>query len=250
MAPQALSFSGAVGDPPAQQALQVGSDAGTVNWTATVELLNGAGWLTISPTSGTASLAQPAIAVAEVNYGALGAAGLFQAVITVTDTDTGFSVAVPVQAVLTSPGGRLVLNQTAFLFRAVQDGPAPPSQTLRVFNDGTAAVNWSLLELPSWLTASAESGTSVPGQGSATTLTADPSGLASGVLQALVTVSAPGATNDPQLFSVTLHVVPTNTPATADIGPNGFLFVAEQGGRSAGGARADDEQRGRRNTHG
>ena len=179
VSPLTLSFSGAVGDPPAQQALQVGSDAGTVNWSATVELLNGAGWLTVSPTSGSATLAQPATVTAQVNFGAL-TAGVFQAVITVTDTDTGFSVAVPVQAVVTSPGGQLLLDQTAFLFRVVEGGFAPPAQTLRVINNGTAAVNWSLSALPTWLTASPPSGTAGVGaaQASAITLAANPSELA------------------------------------------------------------------------
>ena len=101
-----------------------------------------------------------------------------------------------------------------------------------MLSNRTEAVNWSLSELPTWLTASPLSGTAGPGAGqaSAITLAADPSGLAAGVLQALVTVSAPGASNDPQLFSVTLYVVPANTPATADISPHGMLFVAEQAG--------------------
>ena len=232
VSPLTLSFSGAVGDPPAQQALQVGSDAGTVNWSATVELLNGSGWLTVSPTSGSATLQQPATVTVEVNFAALAAAGVFQAVVSVTNTDTGFSIAVPVQAVVTSPGGQLLLDQTAFLFRVAEGGFAPPAQTLRVLNNGTEPVSWSLSELPPWLTASPQSGTAGVGaaQASAITLAANPSGLAAGVLQVLVTVSAPGASNDPQLFTTTLHVVPTNTPATADIGPNGMLFVAEQDG--------------------
>ena len=121
------------------------------------------------------------------------------------------------------------MDQTAFLFRVAEGGSAPPAQTLRVFNDGTGTLNWSLSGLPSWLTASAESETSAPGQGSATTLTADPSALASGVLQALVTVSAPGASNDPQLVTVTLHLVPAATPKQADLTPQGFLFLVEQG---------------------
>ncbi len=232
VSPLTLSFSGAVGDPPAQQALQVGSDAGTVNWSATVELLNGSGWLTVSPTSGSATLQQPATVTVEVNFAALAAAGVFQAVVSVTNTDTGFSIAVPVQAVVTSPGGQLLLDQTAFLFRVAEGGFAPPAQTLRVLNNGTEPVSWSLSELPPWLTASPQSGTAGVGaaQASAITLAANPSGLAAGVLQVLVTVSAPGASNDPQLFTTTLHVVPTNTPVTADIGPNGMLFVAEQDG--------------------
>ena len=235
VSPLSLSFSGTVGDPPAQQALQVGSDAGTVNWSATVDLLNGTGWLTVSPTSGTATLAQPSTVTAEVNFAAL-AAGVFQAVITVTDTDTGFPVAVPVQAVVTSPGGQLLLDRTAFLFQVAEGGFAPPAQTLRVLNNGTEAVNWSLSSLPSWLTASPASGTAGVGtaKASAITLAANPSGLAAGVLQVLVTVSAPGASNNPQLFTATLQVAPTAPPATADIGPNGMLFVVEQDGALPG----------------
>ena len=106
VSPLSLSFSGSVGDPPAQQALQVGSDAGTVNWTASADLLNGAGWLTVSPASGIATLAQPATVTAEVNFAAL-AAGVFQAVITVTDTDTGFSVCSP------RPGSRDLAGRPA-----------------------------------------------------------------------------------------------------------------------------------------
>ena len=121
------------------------------------------------------------------------------------------------------------------MFRVAEGGFASPAQTLRVLNNGTEAVNWSLSSLPTWLTASPTSGTAGVGaaQASAITLAANPSGLAAGVLQGLVTVSAPGASNNPQLFSVTLHVVPTNTPATADITLNGMLFVAEQDGALA-----------------
>ena len=131
VAPQSLSFSAVVGAASQRQTLQVGSDAGTVNWTATVELLNGTGWLTVSPGSGTATLEQAATITVEVNFGALAAGGVFQAVITVTDTASDFSVTVPVQAVVTLLGGRLVLDQTAFVFRVAEGGFAPPAQTLQ-----------------------------------------------------------------------------------------------------------------------
>ena len=60
------------------------------NWSATRELLNGTDWLTVSPTSSTASLDQPATVSVEFNYAALDTAGLFQVVITVTDKATDF----------------------------------------------------------------------------------------------------------------------------------------------------------------
>ncbi len=226
--PRVLGFSATVGDPPARQGLQIGSDGEPVNWTATVSLLNGTGWLTVSPSSGTATLAQPAIVIAEVNYSALGGAGVFQAEITVTDTATGSSIAVQVTAVLSAPVARLSLSQTAFVFQGVTNWPPPP-QSLTVFNQGTATLNWSLSELPSWLTASPQSGTAGAGSSSLVTLTADLTGEASRINQVLVTVSAPGASNAPQLFTATLNVVSTSTAASADLSPNGMLFVAEQG---------------------
>ncbi len=223
-----LGFFGTVGDSPARQGFQIGSDGEPVNWTATVRLLNGSGWLTVSPSSGAASLAQPAVVIATVNYGALGGAGVFQAVITVTDTATGSSVTVQVTAVLSAPVARLSLSQTSFTFQGTSGWPPPP-QSLTVFNQGAGTLNWSLSGLPSWLTASPPSGTAGAGSSSLVTLTANLTGQATGVFQALVTASAPGASGDPQLVSVTLNVVSTSTAPLADLSPNGMLFVAEDG---------------------
>ena len=195
-----------------------------------VELLNGTDWLTISPTSGTASFGQPATVTGEVNLDALTSAGLFQAVITVADTATGVSVEVPVTAVLSAPGGRLSLNQTAFLFQSVSFGAPTSSQTLTISNEGDGTLNWSLSGLPSWLTASAQSGTATAGAlGASVTLTADPSSFGSGINTALLTVSAPWASNNPQVVAVVLLTVPGATPATAEVSPNALVFVAEQG---------------------
>ena len=230
--PLDLSFSAIVGAAPAGQALQIGSDGGPVNWTAMVELLNGTDWLTISPTFGTASFDQPATVTVEVNLDALASAGLFQAVITVTDPANEFSVEVPVAVVVSAPGGRLLLDPPAFVFRAASTASGPLSRTLRVINDGDGTLNWSISgNLPPWLTVSPNTGTAGAGvaQASTTTLTANLTGLGSGVNQVLLQVSAPGASNDPQLVTVTLHVVPAATPAQADLTPQGFLFVVEEG---------------------
>ena len=233
VAPQALSFSAVFGAAPERQALQIGSDAGTVNWTASVELLNGSGWLTVSPASGTATLQQPATASAEVNFAALAAAGLFQAVITVTDTATGFSVAVPVVVVLSAPGARLLIDPPVVVFTTASTATGSLSQTLRVINEGEATLDWSISavsgNLPAWLTISPSTGTAGAGQASTPTLTANPEGLGSGVNQVLLGVSAPGANNDPQLVTVTLRVVPADTPASADVSPTGCSSSLSRG---------------------
>ena len=234
--PLELSFSGVVGDAPASQNLQIGSDGGPVNWTATVTLLNGSDWLTISPTSGIASFELPATVTVEVNFAALGAAGLFQAVITVTDPESEVSFEIPVAVVVSAPGGRLLIDPSVIVFTAASTATSSLSQTLRVINQGEGSLQWSISptegNLPSWLSFSSSTGTAGPGasQASQTILTADPEGLGSGVNQVLLQVSAPGSSNTPQLLAVTLHVVPAATPASADISPNWLLFLAEPGG--------------------
>ena len=234
--PLELSFSGVVVDAPASQNLQIGSDGGPVNWTATMDLLNGDGWLTISPTSGIASFELPATVTVEVNFAALGAAGLFQAVITVTDPESEVSFEIPVAVALSAPGGRLLIDPSAIVFTAASTATSSLSQTLRVINLGEGSLPWSISavsgSLPSWLSISSSTGTAGPGapQASQMTLTADPEDLGSGVNQVLLQVSAPGASNTPQLLTVTLHVVPADTPGRGDLTPQAFLFLAEPSG--------------------
>ena len=237
--PRALDISAIVGAAPTQHVIRVNEEIPdceideTFSANISVTFLNGTGWLS-APPSVTFAPGQANSFTVTVNYTALLGPGVYQALIILTGTDPGtgepFQIIIPVTVTLSGARARLALSQTAFLFQVAQDGPALRSRRLRVYNPGIGTLNWSLSGLPSWLTASPLSGTSNAGQSSATTLTADPTGLAPGVLQALVTVSAPGATNDPQLFSVTLLVAPAATPASADISPQGLLFVAEQGG--------------------
>ena len=234
--PLELSFSGVVGDAPASQNLQIGSDGGPVNWTAAVTLLNGDDWLTISPPEGIASFDLPATVTVEVNFAALGTAGLFQAVITVTDPESEVSFEIPVAVALSAPGGRLLIDPSVIVFTAASTATSSLSQTLRVINLGEGSLPWSISavsgSLPSWLdiSPSAETAGAGASQASRTTLTADPEGLGSGVNQVLLEVSALGASNSPQLLAVTLQVVPAATPGRGDLTPQAFLFLAEPGG--------------------
>ena len=230
--PESLRFSAMVGAPAERQALEIASKGEPVEWTATVKLFSGSGWLSVSPTSGTAITEKSATLAVEVNYGALPGAGLFQAVVIVTDVGSGSVVEVPVAVALSAVGARLLINPPVFVFTVPSSATGSLSQTLRVINQEEGILNWSISgKLPSWLTVSPSSGTANGGasEASTTILTANPAGLSSGVNQALLEVSAPGASNTPQLVTVTLHVVPPTAPAQADLTPQGFFFVAEQG---------------------
>ena len=241
VSPRTLNLSAIVGAAPTQHVIGVNEEIPDCAveqaffFIISVTYLNRTGWLSVPP-SVTIAPGQANTIPVTVSYAALPGPGVYQALIILSfsepDPETGLTdqATIPVAVTLSESRARLSLSRTAFLFRVVQDGPAPRARRLRVYNPGIGMLNWSLSGLPSWLTVFPLSGTSNAGQSSATTLTADPTGLTPGVFQALVTVSAPGAANDPQLFSVTLLVAPAATPASADISPQGLLFLAEQGG--------------------
>ena len=183
---------------------EIASVSNVVNWTASVTLLSSAGtdWLNISPMSGSATPDQPSRVTGQVDATKLPGPGTYQAEIAVTSNPT---VILPVTVVVRPAGARLSVSQTAFLFQSVSSGPLTPSQTLTISNEGDGTLNWSLSVLPSWLTASAQSGTATAGaSGAAVELTADPSSFGSGVNSALLTVSASGASNNPQVVTVVL----------------------------------------------
>ena len=204
---------------------------GELNWTATVKLLNeSAGdWFNISPEMGTATANpdNPSLVMGTVDATKLPGAGTYQAEIAVTSNPT---VIVPVTVVVRPPGPRLSVSQNAVLFQSVSSGPFTISETVTITNEGDGTLNWSLSGLPTWLTASTESGSVVSGPaGEDVVLTADPSSFGSGINTALLTVSASGASNNPQVVAVVLLTVPGATPATAEVSPNALVFVAEVG---------------------
>ena len=202
---------------------------GEVNWTAVVTLLSepGTDWFTISPTSGTATPDNPSLVTATVDATKLPGPGTYQAEIAVTSNPT---VIVPVTVVVRPAGPRLSVSQTAILFQSVSSGPFTISETVTITNEGDGTLNWSLSGLPSWLTAEPDSGSVVSGPaGEDVVLTADPSSFGSGINSALLTVSAPEASNNPQVVAAVLLTVPGATPATAEVSPNALVFVAVQG---------------------
>jgi uncharacterized protein (TIGR03437 family) len=181
---------------------------------------------------------QPSNLTVQVNFGALGAAGLYQAVITVRDTGSGSSVSIPVAVTQIAQQSQIGVNVSSLLFAT--SGGTVPNQVLRIFNLGGGTMAWSIGNVefsPSsgnnWLTLSATSGTVVgTGQTSSVTFSINQNAqtLAAGVYQALIPISASGATNSPLYVTVTLQRVPSTAPPQPDIRPAGLFFVARVGG--------------------
>ena len=236
--PPAISLSATVGQGATRRRLDIVSLGGTVNWLARARILNGENWLRITPESGAAAAGDPAALGVEIDIGALGtSAGIFQGLIQVTDQASGFVQTVPVAVVLSVEQSRIGLSDRSFHFTIAGGGATPRPQTLRIYNRGTGAMNWSIpaSAVPPWLTASTRSGSAGGGTSLASAVVFSVNGpealaLSSGVYQTLLPVQAPGANNSPQLVTVTLQRVPGNTPASPGIRPAGLVFVARQGG--------------------
>jgi len=226
---RSLRFSGFVGGGTERQALQIGTSGGTLSWQAAARTLNGTGWLVASPPSGTATANLTSRLIVEVDFGAFSTPGIYQAVIVIEDAGGGVLARVPITVAANAAGSRLRLSQSAFVFRTIEGGAVRP-QELRVGNAGQGSMSWTIFEPQNWLSISNLSGTASAGdRGSSTTLSGNTAGLSAGVYQELVRVSAPGAGNNPQLVTVTLHVAPASTPALPELSSNGILFAIGEG---------------------
>ena len=217
-----------------RRALQIAASGASVNWTATAAVLNGPAWLTITPPSGTATANQASVLNADVNFGAL-TPGFYQGVITVRDTSTNATPTVQVRATVMAGGqARVAASPSTAVFFARAGGPAPPAQAVRIFNSGDVPLNWNIpadvQSAAPWLNVTPLAGVAAPGAASFATLTANPAGLAAGVYQAVLRVSAPTAAVDSDLVVVTLLVAPASAPPRAEAAPYGMIFVAQQGG--------------------
>ncbi|MBF8305264.1 MAG: hypothetical protein HW398_452 [Acidobacteria bacterium] len=239
--PPTIELSSVEGTFPNRVSLRIEPIEESVDWSASARLLNGDVWrLRTTPSSGTATKAAPSILTLEFNaaFPAPLPGVVYEAILTVRDTIEGPAVDVPLILTVSPRSGNLQLSQSAFVFRVVEGGSVPAPQTLGLTNSGAGSLSWTValssLQSALWLNFSALAGNAVTGSPSvsSTTLDVNPAGLAPGVYQALVPFSASGGTNDLQLVTVTLHVVPAAAQPLPALSPGGIVFVAGDGGAS------------------
>jgi hypothetical protein len=215
--PASLSFAAQQGGSnPAAQTLTISNiGGGTLSWTAS----DSAVWMSLSSSAGTgAGSVSVSVATGALTSGSYSGTVMLSA--------TGASpVIVPVSfTVTTAPVAPAIgASPTSFSFTA-QAGSNPATQTLTISNTGGGALNWTASDNAAWLTLSTASGT---GNGS-TTLTVNTATLTTGSHNALVTVSAPGATS----VSIPVALTVTAAPVAPAIGasPTSLSFTAQQGG--------------------
>lgn len=194
-----LSATTVQGQSPASQSFTVrNGGGGTLTWSVS----ENASWLTLSPTSGSATTETDTVTVSFSTSGM--AAGNYNTNITVAATGLPSQTITVSLAVTTPPRLQLSTNAVSL---TVGQGKTLTVAGFTIRNTAAGTLAWSVADDAVWLTAS-------PASGSATTetdsvdLAIDATALVAGSYVANVVVSAPGATSAPQTVVVTLVVEP------------------------------------------
>ena len=203
-----LTFDAPLNGPNASsQTLTVtNSGSGTLDWTAT----SGASWLTVGTATG--SLGAGATGGIPVSADVTGlAAGTYTTVLSISAagvTNSPQLVAVTLNVNVVPVIG---LAPVSLDFSMPLADPTPDLEVITVTNSGTGTLGWSASSGAAWLTVSPTGGSLGAGASEPMTVTADVAVLSAGSYSTLITVSATGAANTPQVIPVTLVVnnVPT-----------------------------------------
>jgi uncharacterized protein (TIGR03437 family) len=218
--PATLQYSySLLGTKPPLQTFTVTSSGGSVDYT--VSVVPSLPWLFASGNGTT-----PGTVSVSVDPGVL-APGRYQGAVLITPTNGSAPIQVPV--VLTVASAPMLSSQPASLAFAYQvNGPIPSSRTLVISSDqGSQAISVSTQAFTGggWLITSGGGNTPA-----AVTASVNPAGLAPGVYQEQIVVTASGVANSPLLIPVTLTV---SSAPTIIASPPALSFAAQVSGTPA-----------------
>jgi predicted secreted protein len=224
--PKSLSFSATEGGSnPANQTLEISnSGIGTISWT----LSDGAGWLSENSTSGSSTSADDkTLVTVSVNTTGM-SAGDYPASITITAAGAINSPwTVPVSLHISLSTSKISFWPESLSFTAVEGGSNPAIKTLDIWNSGIGTLNWTLSDDAAWLSENPTGGNSTSAH-DIVVLSVNTTGMSAGDYSANITITAPGASNSPQVVPVSLHI----SPPTLEISfsPESLSFTAGEGG--------------------
>jgi uncharacterized protein (TIGR03437 family) len=212
-----LSFSAAAGGAPQSQTIQV-SAASTTAYTAAATTTNGGTWLTVAPTSGTATPGKSSLTITADPTSL--AAGTYQGKVTLT-TSTGVITVIPVTITVNagSGGGPVAISPSTLTFAYTQNGILPVPQSLQITGSETFTAGATTTSGGSWLAVMP-----VSGSGNATlSVSVSPQSLAPGTYNGAITVTPSGEASQtvPITLTVSIAGVLTATPT-----PLAFTYSA------------------------
>jgi len=200
---------------PAPQSFTVSSSGAALSFTAAATSTGN--WLSVVSSGGTT----PATVTASVNTSGL-AAGTYNGSISITSTGASNSpVTIPVTLTVSSQP-LLKTAPSSLTFNYTIGGSVPGAQTVSLTSTGTALTFTATTTTP-WLKVSPTSGTT-PGSLSVSVNTGT---LAPNTYTGSISIAAPGASNNPLSYPVTLIV---SSQPSLSVGPPSLTFGALVGG--------------------
>jgi uncharacterized protein (TIGR03437 family) len=198
--PNSLKFTQTSGTtPPASQTLQVTSTGSRLDFTTTVETLNGGDWLAVSPSGGLT----PGTLTVSIKVNAL-TAGTYTGTIKVNSASLGVQQIIPITLEVPPAVNQLVAAPANLAFNYTIGGTAPAAQQLNLKSNSTVAftLTTSTANGGQWLSVNPPNGTTEANVQVSVNIT----GLAAGVYTGTVNVTAPTANNSPFQVPVTLTI--------------------------------------------
>jgi len=231
--PTGLAFSVTQGvTSPSTQIITISNrDSQAITYTASASVDSGTNWLSVSPSTGTAGPFAVASIVATVNASNL-PAGTYPGTISIVIAG-GKSFSIPVVITVTGTQGGVTVSQSGLLFRAVQGGSSPPSQSIEVINAGSGTVSFSssasTLTGGGWLSVSPASGTTSSSSPGSVTISINQTGLAPNTYYGEVAITSAGSTS-PEIVAVVLNVFTAAQSPGPSVSTAALIFVAQAGG--------------------
>jgi uncharacterized protein (TIGR03437 family) len=240
VAPDFLSFATQAGSAtPLQQTLLV-QDLGGGSVAFTASIAGGSPWLSVSPTSGTATAGAPVAITVTANAQALPVSSN-HTVIQISSADG--NVSVPVTLFASGSGPILGVGASGVLFSTVQGFGSSLTQTVPIVDSGTpgSTVNWNVSAPPistgaNFISLGSLNGQATPSSPGALVLSLNNSAadLPPGTYYQLIDVSDTNSLNSPQYITAVLDVVAaTGNPAPAPpppiLSPGGLVFIGRPG---------------------
>ncbi|MBK5290484.1 MAG: putative Ig domain-containing protein [Acidobacteriia bacterium] len=203
---------------------------GSLNYRASVEIISGPSWLTVSLPSGPAFFSAASRLRLQFNTTLL-QPGTYKARIRLDSTSTTQTLFVPVTLAVSSSRRLLGVSQEGLSFTAVAGGPAAPSQRISVLALGSGGFNWNAVTsvdqgLPSWLSLSTSGGSTSPGNPTPLDVSVNPAGLNPSVYYGEILIRSADVDNSPRLVFVSLNVLPQGTNPGVILSTNKLLFVS------------------------
>jgi uncharacterized protein (TIGR03437 family) len=190
-----MSFIAVAATAPVSQTVVVQSTA-TTAFTAVPTTVSGGNWLSVSPANGVANLATTLTVTADPTSLS---PGIYQGAIILT-TAGGVISQIAVTFTVTTNSSGFSVSPAALAFAYIQNGTAPPAQTLQVAGSQNFTAIAATSSGGTWLAVTPASGTN----NATLSVTVNPAGLAPGTYDGTITVTPAGGTA--QTVAVTLTV--------------------------------------------